>query len=86
MREIEIRDIQDEPAMLYNPEGTLIGAVETELQLNDVLIQIRSQSRRGYYLTFRDRRLDIGEDGRVKQVPSGFFNTASEQLKSILGF
>ena len=38
---IVINDIKEKPADLYCPAGELIGTVSTDLQMNDVCLQIK---------------------------------------------
>ncbi len=86
---IEIKDIQEIACQLYDPEGNLIGVIDTELQLNDVRLQIKTQSLEGYYCLFNSLnggqyRIDFDKNGRVDFWPDGFFDTSMKQCMDLL--
>jgi hypothetical protein len=63
MREIKIRDLKEPHYLLYNPKGELIGEVTSELQYNDVRLQIAERGISGYYFRSKDEIIPITNDG-----------------------
>jgi hypothetical protein len=57
---------------LYSPTDECIGEIENELQLYDVQIQICKQNVDGYYIKWKDERLDITNDGQVTKWPVNY--------------
>ena len=58
--------------ILFDPTGVTVGVIENELQLYDVLIQICKQNVDGYYIKWKDERLDISHDGEISKWPVNF--------------
>lgn len=57
---------------LYSPTDECIGEIENELQLYDVQIQICTQNLDGYYIKWKDERLDIRNNGEISKWPENF--------------
>ena len=88
---IVINDVRDKSVELYCPAGELIGVVETELQLNDVCIQIKKLGikgeKSGYYFRCEGCVIDILSTGRIPSLSHlnvSFFDTCTKQLEELL--
>lgn len=82
---IEIKDIEEPPCELYNSEGRYIGTIWNVLSFNDVRIQIAEQKAEGYYIMFKGERVEIHNDGQIKQkYPEGMFNVHLDQMRKLL--
>ena len=88
---IVINDIKDKSVELYCPLGELIGVVETELQMNDVCIQIKKlgikTEKSGYYFKCDGCEIDILSTGRIPSLSHlsvSFFDTCQHQLEELL--
>jgi hypothetical protein len=82
---IRKNNIKDEPCELYNPDGGFMWTLNSELEFNDVRIQIKNQKLKGYYISFKGQRYEIDSDGRLPIYrPSGLFDTASNQMRALL--
>lgn len=57
---------------LYSPSDECIGEIENELQLYDVMIQICAQNLNGYYIKWKDERIDIRSNGEISKWPVNF--------------
>jgi len=73
---------------LYNPDNELIGLITSELQLNDVRLQIKRQKLQDYVLVYKynDVTYDtwIYEDGQLDgSQPDGLFDMHNKQLKEL---
>lgn len=68
---------------LYSPNNRLVGDIYTELQLMDVLLQIKRNNLSGYYIIINDEeRLEIANTGRIK----GSIDTLyCDMLKELMG-
>ena len=86
MKTVKINKFIEPTCKLYNQEGE-IGDIESELSLNDVLVQIKQQKLNGYYIMFDNNRINISDDGKVDAQPKGFYgDKIEEQLTYLLGF
>lgn len=56
---------------LYNTDG-FVGDIENELQLYDVQIQIAKEKATGYYILWKDQRINISSDGSIVNWPLGW--------------
>lgn len=81
------KDIKDSVAYLLH-NGIEIGAISTELELNDVRLQIAKQRLNGYYIIFYNgdglQEISILQDGSLSSWPYGFFDTQQKQLKELV--
>lgn len=50
----------------------LVGVIENELQLYDVQIQIAKEKATGYYLLWKNQRINISNDGELDNWPLGW--------------
>lgn len=57
---------------LYSPSGEDLGTIENELQLNDIQIQICRESATGYYIIWKDQKIDIRPNGECSSWPNGW--------------
>ena len=84
---IVINDIKEKPADLYCPAGELIGTVSTDLQMNDVCLQIKrlklTTEQSGYYFIFGNKRINILSNGRLPRhetIDADFFEIGMKQF------
>ena len=83
---VVINEIAEPISELFHPDGTKIGTITSNLQVNDICIQIMKQKLEGYYFMFEGKKVVIENDGRIYNAPFGFYNKHSEQLRELLGF
>lgn len=69
---------------LYSPTDECIGEIENELQLYDVQIQICTQNLDGYYIKWKDERLDIRNNGEISKWPENFCDKLSVHLLNFI--
>lgn len=86
-----INDIKDKSVDLYCPSGSLIGKVDTEIQMNDICIQIKKlglkTEKSGYYFICEGCTIDILSNGRIPNLNHlnvSFFDTVTKQLEEII--
>lgn len=87
---IKIRKIKETICQLYDPQDNLVGTIRSELQLNDVRLQIKEQNISGYYIMWKDKGLDyhinIDRKGTLENWPVGFYDTAIGQCEKLLSW
>lgn len=81
---VTVNKIVEIESYLYK-DDQVIGVINNNLELNDVLIQIKNLKIDGYKLKYEDIFYDIRNDGRIING-SGIYPTFSKQLKEIIGF
>lgn len=87
MRKVVIHNrINQDQVPLYNPKGQLVGIIKNDLALNDVLLQIKRNKLRGYYIVWEGKDYLISETGRIPYFPNNLFATQEEQLSELMGF
>lgn len=80
---IKINDIQEIPVdLFYN--GDRIGVITSGIQFDDVRLQIKQNQIEGYYVIFKNIRIDINKHGKVSCWPRGFFDTWGKILFELL--
>ena len=62
---------QQDYGCLHNSLG-FVGNIENELQLYDVQIQIAKEKATGYYILWKDQRINISPDGAMDNWPLGW--------------
>lgn len=72
---VVIRNYLDKPALLYNPDGCIIGEIKNDTAFEDVRRQIGLQRLSGYYVMFEGKRINIDRYGNIEECPEGFFDT-----------
>lgn len=82
---IKINRITPPTVDLFSPNGDKIGVVN-EYEFNDILIQLKRNYIKGYYVMFNGERINCIEDGKIDKQPDGFFDIIENQLGIILGF
>jgi hypothetical protein len=81
---IQVREIKETECQLINPCGAVIGIIKSELQLNDVRLQIFRKKLEGYSLYWSGRRLPINRYGRLDEWPDGFFDIWEKQIDELI--
>ena len=76
--------IKDKSCELLGPNNTRLWTIESQLEFNDVRIQIKEQSLSGYQVLFEGQRYEIDSNGRLPIWPKGLFDTASNQMRALL--
>lgn len=64
--------------VLHAPDGSAVGEIENELQLYDIRIQIAKADATGYYIEWKDQRIEINRNGDIPKWPVGYM----DQLRS----
>ncbi len=80
---IQINTIEPQIVGLYNPEGIYLGSIN-EYEFNDIRLQIKSEKVNGWYCMYRNQKVFINTDGRIKDWPEGFFDLYETQLMNLL--
>jgi predicted ATPase len=84
---VKINKIKDSKACLFY-NSTEIGLISSQLQLNDVRLQIAKQKISGYYIIFNNgeglQAITIRPDGSLSRWPSGFFDANEKILAEIV--
>ena len=57
---------------LYSPSGEAIGTIDNELQLFDIQIQICREDAVGYYILWKDEKIDIKPNGEFSSWPQNW--------------
>lgn len=57
---------------LYSPSGEDLGTIENELQLFDIQIQICRENATGYYIIWKDEKIDIDPNGAFSSWPENW--------------
>lgn len=60
--------------VLHAPDGSAVGEIENELQLYDVRIQIAKTDTAGYYIEWKDKRIEINRNGDIPKWPVGYMD------------
>lgn len=81
---IEIRNIEDIPVKLCDPEGNCIGIIKTQLQFLDIRCQILNEKLEGYYIIFNEEVIMIDYNGRLDSFPKGLFDTMDKFLDILI--
>lgn len=80
----EFTEFEGKELLLFDSSNRLIGTISNELQLLDVLVQIRRGGFEGYYVKFDDGEpIHINKDGRMKKYLPSLYDT---MLKELLDF
>lgn len=81
------KNIKDSVAYLLH-NSIEIGTISTELELNDVRLQIARQKLNGYYIIFCNgdglQEISIRPDGSLSSWPDGFFDIKQKQLRELV--
>lgn len=85
---IKINDIVDMPVEVYY-NGECVGVINTQYQLNDIRLQVKSQNLSGVYFHFLRPdgvvdRIDCYSDGNLSRWPKGFFDLIENQLYKLI--
>ena len=82
---VKINDIKETTATLINPEGIVVGEIKSQLQLDDIRIQIKKQKLSGYTIKWIDYMIEIFDTGGLSELPFGFFDIMDTQLNELIG-
>lgn len=77
--------IEEVKCDLHSSDGRFLWTIESQLELNDVRIQIKEKSLEDYYLIFNDNdgiqhRIEINKSGQLSNWPQGFYDTWEWQM------
>ena len=81
---VVIRNYLDRPALLYNPDGCIVGEIKNVSAYEDVRRQIGLQRLNGYYIMFEGQRIDIDSYGNASDNPPGFFDQGLDAVGDLL--
>lgn len=80
---IEIRHFANPMVRLYNAQNSLVGTIYNELQFNDIRIQIKTKQLSGYYVYWRDEKININKDGKLDKASDGLYDQANKQRQEL---
>ena len=80
---IEIKRISPERVDLYNSADELIGTLFNEYELNHIRIQIASKKITGYYIIWKTQKIEIDDNGKLKEWPAGLYDIQEKQLAEL---
>lgn len=82
---IELKQLQDFEMYAYGPEGQFMGILRHATSLLDLLLQIKKEEAKGYYLidAATEKRYDITPDGRIED---NLYCLYDELLTDLVGF
>jgi len=88
---VKVRQIKETFCELYDADGNDVGIISSELELNDVRIQIKEQQLKGYYILWEDENnqknhIQIDHMGNLERWPYGFFDVGEKQLYKLIGW
>ena len=81
---IKINEIKETTCILIDPQGVVVGEIASQLQLDDVRIQIKKQCVSEYTIKWKDQLINISKDGSFDIWPVGFFDIMDTQLNELL--
>lgn len=81
---VKINDIKETTATLIDPQGEIVGQIESQLQLDDIRIQIKKEKISGYTIKWVNHLITISVDGYLSEWPFGFFDITDLQLEELL--
>lgn len=79
------RIVEEEHIPLYFKDQ-LVGYLENELEFQQARIDIREEGVEGYYIIFKDKRIDINSRGRLSIFPKELFCKMDDLFSLLLGF
>ena len=82
---IKINEIKETTATLIDPQGIIVGEIKSQLQLDDVRIQVKKQKVSGYTIKWGDYIIEIFDTGGLDEWPFGFFDIGDIQLNELIG-
>lgn len=66
---------------LYDPDGIFVGNIYRELQLLDVLVQIKENNLSGYFLMINDeKKIEISNTGKAKGHITSLYDSLLKKL------
>lgn len=85
---LKINNVVDNTVEVYHNDE-LIGAIDTQYQLNDIRLQVKEQSLSGVYFHFMRpdgvvERIDCDSSGNLSRWPKGFFDKIENQLYKLV--
>ena len=81
---VKINTIKETTYILIDPQGIVVGEIASQLQLDDIRIQIKKQCISGYTINWKDQLINISKDGSFDTWPVGFFDIMDTQLNELL--
>lgn len=82
--EIIINRISEVSCELYSPhQKEKIGNIRNEYEFNDVRVQIAEKKLEGYYVMFRDEKINILSTGHCDNWPLGFYDQNEIMISKI---
>lgn len=65
-------------------KSTVIGIIDSYLQLLDVRIQIKNEQSSDYYISWNDIIIGIDKNGQLESYPEGFFDETINLLLQLI--
>jgi predicted ATPase len=85
MEPIKIIRVIPEKVELFSPDGTSIGILDNDHELNKIQIQIQiaKESLTGYYIIWQDIKIPITAKGELTQWPKGMYNQSQRDFSEL---
>jgi hypothetical protein len=83
VKPIQVKKIVPVLVEAFDPDGYSLGFLN-EFEFNDLRIQIMEKKASGYYMMFKNERIDLYLDGTVSNWAEGFYDIGENQLGKIL--
>jgi hypothetical protein len=81
---IKINNIKEPICNLYDSNNNFIGHITSNVQLNDIRIQIKKAKIKGYYIIWNKKQMLIASNGGLDWWPKGFYDLIDTQTKELL--
>lgn len=80
---IEVKRITPPSVLLFAPDGDFKGVVN-EYEFHDIRVQIKENQAEGYYVVYKDTKVMIDKNGRIKNWPNGMFDEITNTLINLM--
>lgn len=81
---IKIIRVIPEKVTLYTPNGTSLGILNNDHELNKVQIQIARHKLSGYYILWHDHKITINSKGELSEWPNGMYDQSQRDFSELI--
>lgn len=81
---IHIMRLTPERVDLYGPDDNMMGTLFNEYELNHVRIQVVKNKLEGYYIKWKEYKINILLDGELSEWPDGLYDMNEKQFVELL--
>lgn len=79
---IKVKKIEQPTAEHFAPDGTSLGFL-TDLENMDLRLQIANEEAEGYYIVFKDKKINIDKDGEMDAWPVGMYDQMMKPMANL---